>query len=102
MNQGGTGELLSKMTIKAKLVWDFEFNQRETTTSRRPDLIQEMKNDRKILICAWLAVPLQQNIDAKRTGKLTKYRQLAFETRERDAMVTILRCNLGRNGKIKN
>ena len=35
------------------------------------------------MACPWLALPLQQNIDAKRTEKLTKYRQLAFETRER-------------------
>ena len=30
-----------------------------------------------------MACPQQQNIDAKRMEKLTKYRQLAFETRER-------------------
>ena len=30
-----------------------------------------------------MACPQQQNIDAKRLEKLTKYRQLAFETRER-------------------
>ena len=30
-----------------------------------------------------MACPQQQDIDAKRTEKLTKYRQLAFETRER-------------------
>ena len=41
-----------------------------------------MKHDRKILICD-MACPQQQNIDAKRTEKLTKYRQLAFETRQR-------------------
>ena len=28
---------------RAKLVWDFEFNQRKTTTARRPDLILEDK-----------------------------------------------------------
>ena len=28
---------------QAKLVWDFEFNLRKTTTSRRPDLILEEK-----------------------------------------------------------
>ena len=30
-----------------------------------------------------MACPKQQNIDTKRMEKLTKYRQLAFETRER-------------------
>ena len=30
-----------------------------------------------------MAWPQQQNIDTKRMEKLTKYRQLAFETRER-------------------
>ena len=67
---------------RAKLVWDFEFHLRKTTTSRRPDLILETKEDRKILICD-MACPQQQNIDTKRMEKLTKYRQLAFETRER-------------------
>ena len=41
-----------------------------------------MKEDRKILICD-IACPQQQNIDTKRMEKLTKYKQLAFETRER-------------------
>ena len=30
-----------------------------------------------------MACPQQNNIEAKRTEKLAKYRQLAFETRER-------------------
>ena len=66
---------------KAKLVWDFEFHLRKTTTARRPDLILELKTDKKIWICD-MACPQQNNIGAKRTEKLTKYRQLAFETRE--------------------
>ena len=33
---------------RAKLVWDFEFHLCKTTTSRRPDLILETKEDRKI------------------------------------------------------
>ena len=40
------------------------------------------KKSRKILICD-MACPQQQNIDMKRMEKLTKYRQIAFETRER-------------------
>ena len=49
---------------------------------KRPDLILETKEDRKVLISD-MACPPQQNIDMKRMEKLTKYRQLAFETRER-------------------
>ena len=67
---------------RAKLVWDFEFHLLKMTNSRRPDLILETKEYRKILICD-IACPQQQNIDMKRMGKLTKYRQLAFEMRER-------------------
>ena len=67
---------------RAKLVWDFEFHLRKTTISRRPDLILKMKEDRKILICD-MACPQQQNIDMKRMEQLMKYRQLAFEMRER-------------------
>ena len=67
---------------RAKLVWDFEFHLRKRTTSRRPDLILELKLERKIFICD-MACPQQQNIDVQRLEKLTKYRKLAFETRER-------------------
>ena len=67
---------------KAKLVWDFEFHLRKTTTATRPDLILELKTGKKIYICG-MACPQQNNIWAKRTEKLSKYRQLAFETRER-------------------
>ena len=67
---------------KAKLVWDFGFHLRKTTTERRPDLSLELKTDKKIWICD-MACRQQNKIGAKRTGKLTKYRQLAFETRER-------------------
>ena len=67
---------------KAKLVWDFQFNLRKTTTSRRPDLILENKEQKKIWICD-MACPQQQNIETKVQEKFTKYRQLAFEMRER-------------------
>ena len=67
---------------KAKLVWDFQFNLRKTTTSRRPDLILENKEQKKIWICD-MACPQQQNIETKVQEKYTKYRQLAFEMRER-------------------
>ena len=67
---------------KAKLLWDIEFNLRKTTTSRRPDLILEEKEKKKIWICD-MGCPQQHNIETKRLEKLTKYRQLAFEMRER-------------------
>ena len=53
---------------KAKLLWDFEFNLRKTTTSRRPDLILEEKEKKKIWICD-MACPQQHNIENKKTGK---------------------------------
>ena len=73
---------------KAKLVWDFQFNLRKTETARRPDLILELKNERQIWICD-MACPMQQNIDTIRTDKLTRYRQLAFEMRERRPAYTV-------------
>ena len=66
---------------KAKLLWDFEFNLRKTTKSRRSDLILEEKQ-KKIWICD-MACPQQHNIETKRLEKLTKYHHLAFEMRER-------------------
>ena len=36
---------------KAKLVWDFEFHLRKTTTANRPDLILEEKREKRIWIC---------------------------------------------------
>ena len=45
---------------KAKLVWDFEFHLRKTTTARRPDLILELKADKKIWICD-MAYPQQRS-----------------------------------------
>ena len=38
-------------TSQAKLVWDFEFNLRKATTSRRPDLILEEKKTKAMWIC---------------------------------------------------
>ena len=67
---------------KTKLVWDFEFHLQKTLTARRPDLILELKIDKKIWICD-MACLQQNNIGAKRTEKTTKYRQIAFETRKR-------------------
>ena len=66
---------------KAKLVWDFEFHLRKTTTARRPDLILKEKGEKRIWICD-MACPQQHNLETKQAEKLTKYRQLAFEMRE--------------------
>ena len=66
---------------RGKLVWDFEFHLRKTTKSRRPDLTLEDKAKKKIWISD-MACPQQWNIEAKRLEKLTKHRQLAYESRE--------------------
>ena len=47
---------------QAKLVWDFEFNLRKTTTSRRPDLILEEKQTKIIWICD-MTCPQENNIE---------------------------------------
>ena len=63
-------------------MWDFEFHLRKTAMARRPDLTLEDKAKKKIWICD-MTCPQQRNIEAKRLEKLTKYRQLAYESRER-------------------
>ena len=84
---------------KRKLVWDFEFNLRKTTKARRPDLILEDKEKKKIWLCD-MACPQQRNIETERIEKLTKYRQLAFETRGRrpDYVVTVVPLIIGAPG----
>ena len=74
---------------RGKLVWDFEFKLRKTTMTRRLDLILEDKEKKKIWICD-MACLQQQNIATKRLRKLTKYQQLAFETRERCAGYNVM------------
>ena len=54
---------------RAKIVWDFEFHLRKTTTSRRPNPILEIKEDRKILICD-MACPQQTKHRYEETGKV--------------------------------
>ena len=63
-------------------MWVFEFDLRKTATARRPDLTLEDKAKKKIWICD-MTCPQQRNIEAKRLEKLAKYRQLAYESRER-------------------
>ena len=79
---------------RGKLVWDFEFKLQKTTTARRPDLILEDIEKKKIWICD-MACPQQQNIATKRLRKLTKYWQLAFEARERRAGYNVIIGALG-------
>ena len=57
--------------------------------ARRPDLILEDKEKKKIWICD-MACPQQQNIATKRLRKLTKYQQLTFKTRERRAGYNVM------------
>ena len=84
---------------KAKLVWDFEFHLRKTSTARRPDLILEEKREKCIWICD-MACPQQHSLETKQAEKLTKYRQLAFEMRERRPgyMVTMISVVIGALG----
>ena len=81
MSNDRTEEQYSKIT---KLSWCgiSSFTCEKQQTARRPDLILELKEDKKIWICD-MTCPQQNNIETKRIEKMTKYRQLAFETRER-------------------
>ena len=79
-----------------KMIWDFEYQMRKTTTARRPDLILEDNMEKKIFIID-MACPNESNIAKKRREKLDKYQQLAFEIREKrkDYMVEILPIVIG-------
>ena len=67
---------------QAKLVWDFEFNLRKATTTRRPDLMLEEGQTKTIRICD-MACSQENNLEIKTLEKRTNYRQLAFEIGER-------------------
>ena len=47
--RSGGGTVLEKE--RGKLVWDFKFHLRKTTTARRPDLTLQDKTKKKIWIC---------------------------------------------------
>ena len=64
-----------------KLVLDFEYRMRKTTTTRRPDLTLEDAEECTIWLVD-MACPGEANIAEKRRKKLQKYQQLAFEIRE--------------------
>ena len=74
--------MLALENSQAQLVWDFEFNLRKTTTSRRPDLMLEEKQTKTIWICD-MVCPQENNIEKKRLEKRTNYRQLAFKIGEK-------------------
>ena len=84
---------------KAKLLWDFEFRTRKKTRARRPDLILEDKEVKQIFIVD-MSCPMEGNEDAKRSAKLKKYRQLAFEIRECLTRESILRLKKKQESKL--
>ena len=55
---------------------------RKTNEARRQDLVLEKKEDKLIWLCG-MACPQERNIEAKSQEKITKYQQLACETREK-------------------
>ena len=63
-----------------KMIWDFQFKLKKTEKARRPDLILEDHAEKNIYIVD-MAVPMERNVVKKRRSKLTKYQQLAYETR---------------------
>ena len=81
---------------KWKILWDFQYHGRKENVNRRPDLTIENKLEKKI----WLydmACPMESNLEKKRNEKLTKYRQIAFEIREKrkDCYVEIVPLIIG-------
>ena len=55
---------------------------RRETTARRPDLVLEDADSKRIWIVD-MACPKDENVVEKFTEKLRKYEQLAFEAREK-------------------
>ena len=67
---------------KRKTCMGFRIPSLKTTMGRRLDLTLEDKAKKKIWICD-MACPQQWHIEVNRLEKLTKYRQLAYKSRER-------------------
>ena len=65
-----------------KICWDFEFTMRKTTSARRPDVMIENDEEKKLWIMD-MARPNEKNIGEKHREKLTKYQQFAFEIQEK-------------------
>ena len=69
---------------KGKLLWEFEYKMRQSSTARRPDLTledKENKKNKKILLCG-MTCPQEGN-KMKVKEKMDKYRHLAFEIRKK-------------------
>ena len=64
-----------------KICWDFQFTMKNTTSQKRPDLMIEIDDEKKLWIVD-MACPNEKNIGEKHREKLTKHQQLAFEIRE--------------------
>ena len=65
-----------------KICWDFEFTMRKTTNARRPDVMIENDEEKKLWIVD-MVCPNEKNIGEKHHEKVTKYQQLTFEMREK-------------------
>ena len=74
-----------------KISWDFEFNLRKTETARRPDLVLEHRDDKKITVID-TACPNEKNINETYNGNFRKYKQLVSEFRERRPGFRIEMC----------
>ena len=61
---------------------------RTENTHRRPDLTLEDTTNKTILLID-MACPIESNKDTKRMNKITRYRQLCFELRERREGFTV-------------
>ena len=71
-----------------KLYWNWEHRMRTENTHRRPDLTLEDTTNKTILLID-MACPIESNKDTKRMNKITRYRQLCFELRERREGFTV-------------
>ena len=63
-----------------RLRWDYEFRTRKPTTHRRPDLLLEYLDEKRMLIID-MACPQDNRIEVKEAEKRQKYQQLAYELR---------------------
>ena len=77
-------------------MWEFQYHGRKENINRRPDLTIENKVQKKVCLYD-MVCPMECNIQKKRNDKLTKYRQIAFEIREKrkDYFVVIVPIVIG-------
>ena len=71
----------SKGTVLAKngkkICWDFEFTMGKTASARRPDVVIENDEEKKLWTVD-MACPNEKNIGEKHREKLTKYQQIGL------------------------